>query len=183
MNQKKKNSLNQKIKLLFILTPIVMILTMFITHLIFNVPLFSNNDSTNWTTSVVETGIGTSITIAILIYSNNQLKKSEEQQEKITELVFNIQNIEQRNYEREQKRLKVFSYRIITNLEVILNNHYEIRQELEDYINNGTDENKQNIILSSGKKLEIIEYFTILHIKKTQLKTYAAYSVLCLRNE
>ena len=165
MNQKKKNSINQKIKLMFILTPIVMILTMFITHLIFNVPLVSNNDSTNWTTSVVETGIGTSITIAILIYSNNQLKKSEEQQEKITELVLNIQNIEQRNYEREQKRLKVFSYRIITNLEVILNNHYEIKQELEDYINKGTDEIKQNIILSSGTKLEIIEYFTILHIK------------------
>ena len=142
-----------------------MILTMFLTHLIFNVPLFSNNDSTNWTTSVVETGIGTSITIAILIYSNNQLKKSEEQQEKITELVLNIQNIEQRNYEREQKRLKVFSYRIITNLEVILNNHYELRQELEDYVNNSTDESKQNIIVSSRKNLEIIEYYTILHIK------------------
>ncbi|MCE9616843.1 MAG: hypothetical protein K8Q88_00565 [Nitrosarchaeum sp.] len=165
MNQKKKNPVNQKIKILFILTPIVMILTMFLTHLIFNVPLFSNNDSTNWTTSVVETGIGTSITIAILIYSNNQLKKSEEQQEKITELVLNIQNIEQRNYKREQKRLKVFSYRIITNLEVILNNHYELRQELENYINKGTEEIKQSIILSSRKNLEIMEYFTILHIK------------------
>src|SRR3989344_2934772 len=128
MNQKKKNSLNQKIKLLFILTPIVMILTMFITHLIFNVPLFSNNDSTNWTTSVVETGIGTSITIAILIYSNNQQRRSEEQQEKITELVLNIQNIEQRHDERERKRLTVFSHRIISNLETIRQNHHELRQ-------------------------------------------------------
>ncbi|MBI2111674.1 MAG: hypothetical protein HYT44_04815, partial [Nitrosarchaeum sp.] len=66
---------------------------------------------------MIETGIGASITIAILIYSNNQQRRSEEQQEKIAELVLNIQNIEQRHDERERKRLTVFSHRIISNLE------------------------------------------------------------------
>ncbi|MDP3780657.1 MAG: hypothetical protein Q8Q69_05660, partial [Nitrosopumilaceae archaeon] len=98
------------------MTPVVMFLTIFVTHLIFNAPLFSDSDSTNWTTSVVETGIGASITIAILIYSNNQQRRSEEQQEKIAGLVLSIQNIEQRHYEREKKRLTVFSHRAISNL-------------------------------------------------------------------
>lgn len=142
-----------------------MILTIFLTHQIFNAPLFSNDDSTNWTTSVIETGIGTSITIAILIYSNIQLKKSEEQQEKITELVLNIQNIEQRHDKRERKRLEVFSYRIIDNLEIILNNYYKLRQEMENHINNNTEDSKQDIISSSRKNLEIMDDFIFPHIK------------------
>ncbi len=119
MIQKKNNSINQKIKLLFFVTPVVMFLTILFTHLVFNAPLFSDNDSTNWITSVVETAIGASITIAILIYSNNQQRRSEEQQEKIADLVSSIQSIEQRHYEREKKRLTVFSHRVISNLETI----------------------------------------------------------------
>jgi hypothetical protein len=165
MTQKQKNSVNQKIRLLFFITPIIMILTMLFTHLIFNFPLFSDNDSTNWVTSVIETGIGTSITIAILIYSNNQLKRSEEQQDKIAELVLNIQNIEQRHDRREKKRLTVFSYRILSNLETILKNYYVIRQELANYLNNGNEESKQNILLLTRKDLEVTNYFTIPNIK------------------
>ena len=165
MIQKGRNSVNQKIKLLFFVTPVVMFLTIFVTHLIFNAPLFSDNDSTNWTTSVVETGIGASITIAILIYSNNQQRRSEEQQEKIADLVLSIQNIEQRHYEREKKRLTVFSHRVISNLETILQYHYALRKWLADYLNRDTEENKQNIILSSRRNWETIEYFSIPHIK------------------
>ena len=163
--QKGKNSINQKIKLLFFVTPIVVFLTIFLVHLIFNAPIFSYDDSTNWITSVIETGIGTSITIAILIYSNNQQRRSEEQQEKIAELVLNIQNIEQRHDEREKKRLTVFSHRIISNLETIRQNHYELRQGLTYYLSNNTEENKQKIIFSSRKDLESIVYFIIPNIK------------------
>lgn len=163
--QKGKNSINKKIKLLFFVTPVIMFLTVFLVHLIFNAPIIISDDSTNWITSVIETGIGTSITIAILIYSNNQQRRSEEQQEKIAELVLNIQNIEQRHDERERKRLTVFSHRIISNLETIRQNHYELRQGLTNYLNNNTEENKQNIILSSKKNLESIVYFIIPNIK------------------
>jgi hypothetical protein len=165
MPQKPKNSVNQKIRILFLITPIIMILTMLLTHLIFNIPLFSDNDSTNWATSVIETGIGTSITIAILIYSNNQLKRSEEQQDKIAQLVLNIQNIEQRHDRREKKRLMVFSYRILANLETIRQNYNVLRQGLRDYLNNKTEESKQNIILLTRKNLEITDYFTIPNMK------------------
>lgn len=165
MIQKKNSSINQKIKLLFFVTPVVMFLTIYFTHLVFNAPLFSDRDSTNWTTSVIETGIGASITIAILIYSNNQQRRSEEQQEKIADLVLSIQNIEQRHYEREKKRLTVFSHRIISNLETILQYHHALRNWLSDYLNRSAEENKQNIILSSRKNWEIIEYFSIPHIK------------------
>lgn len=163
--QKGKNSINKKIKLLFFVTPVIMFLTVFLVHLIFNAPIIISDDSTNWITSVIETGIGTSITIAILIYSNNQQRRSEEQQEKIAELVLNIQNIEQRHDERERKRLTVFSHRIISNLETIRQNHHELRQGLTNYLNNNTEENKQNIILSSKKNLESIVYFIIPNIK------------------
>ncbi len=163
--QKGKNSINQKIRLLFFVIPIVMFLTIFLIHLIFNAPIFIFNDSTNWITSVIETGIGISITITILIYSNNQQRRSEEQQEKIAELVLNIQNIEQRHDERERKRLTVFSHRIISNLETIRQNHYELRQGLTDYLNNNAEETKQKIILSSRKNLESIVYFIIPNIK------------------
>ncbi|MBA0908270.1 MAG: hypothetical protein ITD33_04140 [Nitrosarchaeum sp.] len=88
--QKRKNSINKKIKLLFFATPIVMFLTIFFVHLIFNAPITISDDSTNWSTSIIETGLGLSVTIAILIYSNNQQRRSEEQQEKIAELVLNI---------------------------------------------------------------------------------------------
>lgn len=165
MIQKRNSSVNQKIKLLFFVTPVVMFLTIFVTHLIFNAPLFSDNDSTNWTTSVVETAIGASITIAILIYSNNQQRRSEEQQEKIADLVSSIQNIEQRHYEREKKRLTVFSHRVISNLETIRQYHQALRNWLADYLNKDTEENKQNIILSSRRNWETIEYFSIPHIK------------------
>jgi len=163
--QKGKNSINQKIKLLFFVTPIVMFLTIFFVRFIFNTPIIISDDSTNWVTSVIETGIGTSITIAILIYSNNQQRRSEEQQEKIAELVLNIQNIEQRHDERENKRLTVFSHRIISNLETIRQNYYELKQDLTDYLNNTIEENKQEIILSSKKNLESVVYFIILNIK------------------
>jgi len=165
MTQKPKNSINQKIRILFLITPIIMILTMLLAHLIFNISLFSDNDSTNWATSVIETGIGTSITIAILIYSNNQLKRSEEQQDKITQLVLNIQNIEQRHDRREKKRLMVFSYRILANLETIRQNYDVIKQGLTDYLDNKTEENKQNLILLTKKNLEITDYFTIPNMK------------------
>lgn len=165
MSQKPKNSVNRKIRILFLITPIIMILTMILTHLIFNIPLFSDNDSTNWATSVIETGIGTSITIAILIYSNNQLKRSEEQQDKIAQLVLNIQNIEQRHDRREKKRLMVFSYRILANLETIRQNYNVLRQGLRDYLNEKTEESKQNIILLTRKNLEITDYFTIPNMK------------------
>ncbi|MEK6971928.1 MAG: hypothetical protein AABW60_04195, partial [Thermoproteota archaeon] len=127
--------------------------------------MFSDNDSTNWTTSVVETAIGASITIAILIYSNNQQRRSEEQQEKIADLVSSIQNIEQRHYEREKKRLTVFSHRVISNFETIRQYHHALRNWLADYLNKDTEENKQNIILSSRKNWETIEHFSIPHIK------------------
>jgi len=162
--KKRKNSINQKIKLLFFVTPVVMFLAIFLVHLIFNAPIIISDDSTNWITSVIETGIGTSITIAILIYSNNQQRRSEEQQEKIAELVLNIQNIEQRHDERERKRLTVFSHRIISNLETIRQNYYELRQGLTDYLSD-TKENKQNIVLSSKKNLESMVYFIIPNIK------------------
>jgi len=165
MTQKRIISVNQKIKMLFLIIPIIMILTMLLTHLIFNIPLFSDNDSTNWVTSVIETGIGTSITIAILIYSNNQLKKSEEQQDKIAELVLNIQNIEQRHDRRERKRLTVFSYRILSNLETIRRNYNVLRRGLVDYLNNNAEESKQNIISSTRKNSEITDYFIIPNIK------------------
>ena len=160
-----KNSINQKIKLLFFVTPVVMFLTILLVHLIIRAPLTIDDDSTNWITSVIETGIGTSITIAILIYSNNQQRRSEEQQEKIAELVLNIQNIEQRHDERERKRLTVFSHRIISNLETIRENHHELRQSLTDYLNNNTEENKQSVILPSKKNLDSIIYFIIPNIK------------------
>jgi hypothetical protein len=162
---KKRNPVNQKIKLLFFLTPLVMILTMVLVHFIFNVSLFSNNDSTNWATSVIEMGIGTSITIAILIYSNNQLKKSEEQQEKITGLVLSIQNIEQRHERREKKRLNIFSCRIMTNLETMLYSHHELRQKLTGYLEKSTEENKRNIVLSIRENLDVKEHFAVLQIK------------------
>jgi len=163
--QKRKNSINQKIKLLFFVTPVIMFLTVFLVHLIVHAPLILDGDSTNWITSVIETGIGTSITIAILIYSNNQQRRSEEQQEKIAELVLNIQNIEQRHDERERKRLTVFSHRIISNLETIRQNHHELRQGLTAYLNNNTEENKQSVILPSKKNLDSIVYFIIPNIK------------------
>jgi low affinity Fe/Cu permease len=163
--QKRKNSINQKIKLLFFVTPVIMFLTVFLIHLIVHAPLILDGDSTNWITSVIETGIGTSITIAILIYSNNQQRRSEEQQEKIAELVLNIQNIEQRHDERERKRLAVFSHRIISNLETIRQNHHELRQGLTEYLNNNTEENKQSVILPSKKNLDSIVYFIIPNIK------------------
>lgn len=163
--QKRKNSINQKIKLLFFVTPAFMFLTIFLTHLIFNVPLVIYGDSTNWITSVIETGIGASITIAILIYSNNQQRRSEEQQEKITELVLNIQNIEQQHDQREKKRLTVFSHRIISNLETIRQNHYELKQGLTDHLKNNAEESKQRIILSSRRNLDSIVYFIIPNIK------------------
>ncbi len=163
--QKRKNSINQKIKLLFFVTPAFMFLTIFLTHLIFNAPLVIYGDSTNWITSVIETGIGASITIAILIYSNNQQRRSEEQQEKIAELVLNIQNIEQQHDQREKKRLTVFSHRIISNLEAIRQNHYELKQGLTDHLKNNTEESKQRIILSSRKNLDSIVYFIIPNIK------------------
>jgi len=163
--QKRKNSINQKIKLLFFVTPVIMFLTVFLVHLIVHAPLILDSDSTNWITSVIETGIGTSITIAILIYSNNQQRRSEEQQEKIAELVLNIQNIEQRHDERERKRLTVFSHRIISNLETIRQNHHELRQGLTAYLNNNTEENKQSVILPSKKNLDSIVYFIIPNIK------------------
>ena len=163
--QKEKNSINQKIKLLFFVTPVIMFLTVFAVHLLFNAPIVISDDSTNWLTSVIETGIGTSITIAILIYSNNQQRRSEEQQEKIAELVLNIQNIEQRHEERERKRLVVFSHRIISNLETIRQNHHDLRQGLTTYLNNNSEENKQNVILSAKKNLESIVYFLIPNIK------------------
>lgn len=163
--QKGKNSINRTIKLLFFATPIVMFLTIFFVHLIFNAPIILSDDSTNWSTSVIETGLGLSITIAILIYSNNQQRRSEEQQEKIAELVLNIQNIEQRHDERENKRLTVFSHRIISNLETIRQNHYELKQGLTDYLSNTAEENKQKIILFSKKNLESIVYFIIPNIK------------------
>jgi len=163
--QKRRNSINQKIKLLFFVTPVIMFLTVFLVHLIVHAPLILDGDSTNWITSVIETGIGTSITIAILIYSNNQQRRSEEQQEKIAELVLNIQNIEQRHDERERKRLTVFSHRIISNLETIRQNHHELRQGLTAYLNNNTEENKQSVILPSKKNLDSIVYFIIPNIK------------------
>lgn len=163
--QKGKNPINQKIKLLFFVTPVIMFVTILLVHLIIHAPLTLDDDSTNWITSVIETGIGTSITIAILIYSNNQQRRSEEQQEKIAELVLNIQNIEQRHDERERKRLTVFSHRIISNLETILQNHYDLREGLTDHLKETTEENKQNIIISSKKNLESIMYFIIPNIK------------------
>ena len=162
---KEKTTVNQEIKLLFYATPVVVLLTIFLIHWIFNVSFFSDNDSTNWGTSIIEMGIGTSITIAILIYSNNQQRRSEEQQEKITELVSNIQNIEKQHYERERKRLMVFSQRIISDLESTRQYHSSLKNLLADYINNDTEENKQNIILSSRRNWETIEHFFIPHIK------------------
>jgi hypothetical protein len=165
MERKEKIEVNQKIRLLFYATPVVVLLTIFLIYWIFNVSFFSDNDSTNWGTSIIEMGIGTSITIAILIYSNNQQRRSEEQQEKITELVSNIQNIEKQHYERERKRLMVFSQRIISNLESTRQYHFALKNWLTDYLNNDTEENKQNIILSSRRNWETIEHFFIPHIK------------------
>lgn len=165
MERKEKTAVNQEIRLLFYATPVVVLLTIFLIHWIFNVSFFSDNDSTNWGTSIIEMGIGTSITIAILIYSNNQQRRSEEQQEKITELVSNIQNIEKQQYERERKRLMVFSQRIISNLESTRQYHSVLKNWLADYLNNDTEENKQNIILSSRRNWETIEHFFIPHIK------------------
>jgi len=165
MERKEKTAVKQKIRLLFYATPVVVLLTIFLIHWIFNVSFISDNDSTNWGTSIIEMGIGTSITIAILIYSNNQQRRSEEQQEKITELVSNIQNIEKQNYQRERKRLMVFSQRIISNLESTRQNHSALKNWLADYLNNDTEENKQNIILSSRRNWETIEHFFIPHIK------------------
>ena len=162
---KEKTTVNQEIKSLFYATPVVVLLTIFLIHWIFNVSFFSDNDSTNWGTSIIEMGIGTSITIAILIYSNNQQRRSEEQQEKITEFVSNIQNIEKQHYERERKRLMVFSQRIISDLESTRQYHSSLKNLLADYINNDTEENKQNIILSSRRNWETIEHFFIPHIK------------------
>lgn len=163
--QKGKNSINQKIKLLFFITPIIMFLTILLAHLVIHAPIAIENDSTNWITSVIETGIGVSITIAILLYSNNQQRRSEEQQEKIAELVLNIENIELRHEERERKRLTVFSHRIISNLETIRQTHQELKQSFTDYLNNNTEENKQSIISSSKKNLDSIVYFIIPNIK------------------
>lgn len=165
MERKEKTTVNQKIRLLFYATPVVVLLTIFLIDWIFNVSFFSDNDSTNWGTSIIEMGIGTSITIAILIYSSNQQRRSEEQQEKITELVSNIQNIEKQQYERERKRLMVFSQRIISNLESTRQYHSTLKNWLTDYLNNDTEENKQNIILSSRRNWETIEHFFIPHIK------------------
>jgi len=165
MERKEKTTVNQKSKLLFYATPVVVLLTIFLIHWIFNVSFFSDNDSTNWGTSIIEMGIGTSITIAILIYSNNQQRRSEEQQEKITELVSNIQNIEKQQYARERKRLMVFSQRIISNLESTRQYHSALKNWLTNYHNNDTEENKQNIILSSRRNWETIEHFFIPHIK------------------
>src|SRR3972149_6584486 len=108
MERKGKTAVNQEIRLLFYTTPVVVLLTIFLIHWIFNVSFFGDNDSTNWGTAIIEMGIGTSITIAILIYSTNQQRRSEEQQEKITELVSSIQNIEKQHYERERRRVNVF---------------------------------------------------------------------------
>lgn len=165
MERKEKTTVNQKIRLLFYATPVVVLLTIFLIDWIFNVSFFSDNDSTNWGTSIIEMGIGTSITIAILIYSSNQQRRSEEQQEKITELVSNIQNIEKQQYERERKRLMVFSQRIISNLESTQQYHSALKNWLTDYLNNDTEENKQNIILPSRRNWETIEHFFIPHIK------------------
>jgi hypothetical protein len=163
--QKGKNSINQKIKLLFFITPVIMFLTILLAHLVIRAPIAIENDSTNWITSVIETGIGVSITITILLYSNNQQRRSEEQQEKIAELVLNIENIELRHEERERKRLAVFSHRIISNLETIRQTHQELKQSFTDYLNNNTEENKQSIILFSKKNLDSIVYFIIPNIK------------------
>jgi len=165
MERKEKTAVNREIRLLFYATPAVVLLTIFLIHWIFNVSFFSDNDSTNWGTSIIEMGVGTSITIAILIYSNNQQRRSEEQQEKITELVSNIQNFEKQHYERERKRLMVFSQRIISNLESTRQYHSALKNWLADYLNDDTEENKQNIILSSRKNWETIEHFFIPHIK------------------
>ena len=165
MERKEKTAVKQEIRLLFYATPVVVLLTIFLIHWIFNVSFFSDNDSTNWGTSIIEMGVGTSITIAILIYSNNQQRRSVEQQEKITELVSSIQNIEKQHYERERKRLMVFSQRIISDLESTRQYHSALKNGLADYLNNDTEENKQNIILSSRRNWETIEHFFIPHIK------------------
>lgn len=50
-------------------------------------------------------------------------------------------------------------------METILQNHYDLREGLADHLKETTEENKQNIIISSKKNLESIMYFIIPNIK------------------
>jgi len=52
------------------------------------------NDLSNWATLVVEIGIGSAITSSILIYTNHQKRKSDQQQDKISQLTSSLKRFE-----------------------------------------------------------------------------------------
>ena len=107
-------------------------------------------DTPNWIALIVELGIGIGITGSVLIYSNHQTKKSQLQQEKISELINEIKKMEEKQHDflekekSEKNKRKIHAYyafgrefsnikRYLKDLEAVLNNNPESDEDLNHH--------------------------------------------------
>lgn len=107
-------------------------------------------DTPNWIALIVELGIGIGITGSVLIYSNHQQKKSQLQQEKLSELINEIKKMEEKQHaflekeKSEKMKREIHAHyefgrefsnikRYLKDLEEVLNHNPESDEDLNHH--------------------------------------------------
>lgn len=112
--EREKYQLFYKLLKRFFYTYCVIAVVIVVTSLYLKIDVVKDGDFQNWTSFVLELGLGAYMATAILTYENVQKKRNEKQQQDIADLVVGIKKIEE-------------------NQEVILNQQLRIRNEKREF--------------------------------------------------
>ncbi len=93
-----KKILKTKVSIIFLIGSLSIAALIIVLNLSLKIPLNNGSDMTNWTSTVIEIGIGIIIAAVILVYELSKQDQFGEEQKEITKLVKSIQKIE-RNQE------------------------------------------------------------------------------------
>lgn len=130
------------------------------------------NDLRNWTTLVIEAGIGIFIAVIIVLYTNSQSEKFKHQQDEITNLLKKIETIEtnQQNMineqhsviTNEQERIKRWKTEwgtlILESVESIKQMYQILEDWFKDYQKNPSEQLKKDIIDSASRNAGIVAF-------------------------
>lgn len=125
-------SLGKSIFLIFSMTIMIAIpQSLAVIHNQFGLKYFENNDVANWAALIVEIEIGAAITLSILSYSRKIEKDNRIKQEKISQLVNEVKNMEKIQLEMDKKLLEMIEQKEKSRIarEKIVIEHLSFRVE------------------------------------------------------
>jgi len=139
-----------------VLVSVTLVLISFVLY--FGIPLIDELDITNWTTLVIEVGIGIIIAGAIFVYSTRHQKKMEEIVSEIKIIEENQQSILNSEKQRVERWKSNWGTVLLANVESI-NRMYEILEDwLNEYKQNPSAQLKSNIIESTKRNGYIVQH-------------------------